>query len=76
MSSDESFYDENLDKSSPIRSSERILRSSSISSKSDHAISTDFNQKMHSFVGTGEKTKTQTKNSSRSFKKIKLSVER
>jgi hypothetical protein len=76
MSSDESFFDENLDKSSPIRPSDRILRSSLISSESDRTILTDFNQKIHSFVSTNKETISETKNSSRTFQKIRLSIER
>lgn len=76
MSSDESFFDENLDKSSPTRSSDRILRSSSISSIADPKISVNLIRKGRSSVMNDKETNDQTTNRSRSFQKIRLSVER
>jgi len=77
MSSDDSFSDENLDKSSPIRSSNRTLRSSSTSSKSFDKISTEPKQKSHPFANTNKQQPfLQTTNTSRSLQKIRLSIER
>lgn len=77
MPSDDSFSDENLDKSSPIRSSDRTLRSSSTSSKSFGKISTESEQKFHQFANTNKQQPLlQITNTSRSFQKIRLSVER
>ncbi|CAF4142249.1 unnamed protein product [Rotaria magnacalcarata] len=75
MSSDESFFDEDLDIASSIDSSDRVLRSSSISSKSNRTISSDFNHEIYSHSRSSKETIVQTKNVSRSFQKIRLSIE-
>ncbi|CAF4800954.1 unnamed protein product, partial [Rotaria sp. Silwood2] len=48
MSSDESFVDEDLDKSSPVRPSDRLLRSSSHSTNADRITVKKLNSNMNS----------------------------
>ncbi|CAF3259605.1 unnamed protein product [Rotaria sp. Silwood2] len=55
MSSDESFNDEYLDKSSPIRMSDRVLRSSSVSTSSDQRMPMNFINETYSSTSSNTK---------------------
>ncbi|CAF1521043.1 unnamed protein product [Adineta steineri] len=55
MSSDESFNDQHFDKSSPIRMSDRILRSSSVSTSSDQRMPMNFMNQTYSSISANTK---------------------
>lgn len=76
MTSDESFFDDDIEMDSPIRPSSRILRSSSVSSESNLTASTDVYPKYQSPARLEKQSVTQNSKASRSFQKIRLSVER
>ena len=75
MSSDERFIDENFETRLPIPPSSRTLRSSSISLESN-LISTDVYPKSRSLATIEKGAVTQNSKFSRSFQKIRSSVER
>ncbi|CAF4828935.1 unnamed protein product [Rotaria sp. Silwood2] len=75
MSSDESFDDEYFDKSSPIRMSDRVLRSSSISTSSDQIMPMNSIDETYSSTNSNTKTISNGNFTSRSFEKIRLSIE-
>lgn len=76
MTSDESFYDDDIEMDSPIRPSSRILRSSSVSSESRLTTSTDAFLHNQSPTKLKKGSVTQASSVSRSFQKIRLSIER
>jgi len=76
MSSDESFNDEYFDKSSPIRMSDRVLRSSSISTSSDQRMPMNSSDETNLSTSSNTKRISNGNLTSRSFEKIRLSIER
>jgi hypothetical protein len=76
MLSDESFVDEDLDKSSPVPHSARVLRSSSRSKISDRITVKKLISSMNPSSDTDKTIPSNVKQTSRSFQKIRLSIER
>jgi hypothetical protein len=76
MLSDESCADEDLDKSSPVRPSDRVLRSSSHSKNADRITVKKLNSNMTSSNDFDKTITSNLKQTSRSSKKIRLSIER
>ena len=69
MSSDDSFFDEDIEKASPIHVSDRVLRSSSISSESNQTLLMDFNKQNRLFMRNSNDVIPQARNSSHTFQK-------
>jgi hypothetical protein len=76
MLSDESFVDEDLDKSSPVLPSNRVLRSSSRSTNSDRITVKKLISKINPSNDIDKTITSNVKQTSRSFQKIRLSIER
>ena len=76
MLSDESFVDEDLDKSSPVRPSDRVLRSSSRSTNADRVKVKKLISNINSSNDFDKTITSNVKQISRSSHKIRLSIER
>lgn len=76
MSSDESYFDDEIDEMPSIMPSDRVLRSSSISVESAKLTINDSSSVMESLGRDQMPFLSENKNSSRALKKLKSSVQR